>query len=117
MRNIMNNFPGAQFSIDMFTNINNQLLLLGCTPENTLFGTSVCVDELNHKKTSLNNRLKKYWGSCFYMGGLGGLPFVGEVGFGAYCAHVPHNGNLFILFAPHVGVDSEGVIGNIGRPG
>jgi hypothetical protein len=42
------------------------------------------------------------------MGGLGGLPFVGEVGFGAYAAHVPHNGNLLILFAPHVGVDLEG---------
>lgn len=51
------------------------------------------------------------------MGGLGGIPFIGEVGYGAFSAHVPVGGNLFILFAPHVGVSSEGVIGNYSRPG
>jgi hypothetical protein len=75
------------------------------------------VDEINHKNSSLNNRLKDFWGECFYMGGLGGIPFIGEVGYGAFSAHVPVGGNLFILFAPHVGVSSEGVIGNYSRPG
>jgi len=84
---------------------------LGCDADNTLFASSVCVDEINHLDTSLNNRLKNYWGKCFYMGGLGGIPFIGKVGFGAFAGHVPKDGNLFILFAPHVGVTPDGVIG------
>ena len=51
------------------------------------------------------------------MGGLGGIPFIGRVGFGAVSAHVPHNGNLFILFAPHVGVTPDGKIGQYARDG
>jgi hypothetical protein len=39
------------------------------------------------------------------MGGLGGLPFVGKTGFKAYSSHVPKDGHIFILFAPHVGID------------
>ena len=42
------------------------------------------------------------------MGGLGGLPFVGKTGFNAYAQHVPKEGNLFILFAPHVGLSPDG---------
>ena len=51
------------------------------------------------------------------MGGLGGLPFVGKVGFGAYSHHVPDNGNLFILFAPHVGLSPDGIVGKFHRVG
>lgn len=51
------------------------------------------------------------------MGGLGGIPFIGEVGFGAFSAHVPKNGNLLILFAPHVGVSPNGIIGDYARSG
>jgi len=66
---------------------------------------------------SLNNRLKEFWGECFYMGGLGGIPFIGKVGFGAYSAHIPKGGNLFIFFAPHVGVTPDGEIGKYAREG
>jgi len=51
------------------------------------------------------------------MGGLGGIPFIGKVGFGAFAGHVPKDGNLFILFAPHVGVTPDGVIGRFARDG
>jgi hypothetical protein len=51
------------------------------------------------------------------MGGLGGIPFIGKVGFGAFSAHVPIGGNLFILFAPHVGVTPDGKIGKYARDG
>ena len=105
------------FTGDVFTLINNTLLQMGCTAENTLFASSVCVDEINHMETSLNNRLKDYWGECFYMGGLGGLPFIGKVGFGAYAAHVPKGGNLFVLCAPHVGITPDGTIGKYARDG
>ena len=51
------------------------------------------------------------------MGGLGGLPFVGKVGFGAYSHHVPKDGHLFILFAPHVGLSPDGLVGKYARAG
>ena len=51
------------------------------------------------------------------MGGLGGLPFVGKTGFKAYSHHVPKDGNVFILFAPHIGVAEDGLIGKISRAG
>jgi hypothetical protein len=92
-------------------------LSLGFTDDNTLFASSVCVDEINHFDSSLNNRLKEFWGECFYMGGLGGIPFIGKVGFGAYSAHIPKGGSLFIFFAPHVGVTPDGKIGYYARDG
>lgn len=51
------------------------------------------------------------------MGGLGGIPFIGKSGYKALVNHLPVGGNLFILFAPHVGVTSHGNIGKIERPG
>jgi hypothetical protein len=51
------------------------------------------------------------------MGGLGGLPFVGKTGFKAYSSHVPKDGHIFILFAPHVGIAEDGLIGRYSRPG
>ena len=49
------------------------------------------------------------------MGGLGGIPFVGRVGFGAFQAHIPKDGHLVILFAPHVGIAPDGTIGKFHR--
>jgi hypothetical protein len=51
------------------------------------------------------------------MGGLGGLPFTGSTGFGAFAAHVPTDGNLFIVFAPHVGIGPDGEVGKYLRDG
>ena len=117
MKNLLKNFPGAMFTSEAFTHINNTLLDMNCIPSNTLFASSVCVDEINHYDTSLNSRLKNFWGECFYMGGLGGIPFIGKVCFGAYAAHVPRGGNLFILYAPHVGMSPDGTIGKYSRTG
>ena len=46
-----------------------------------------------------------------------GLPFAGKSGFGAYLHHVPDNGKLLVMFAPHVGIDAEGRIGGLQRDG
>ena len=52
------------------------------------------------------------------MGGLAGLPFTGKTGWGAFSSHVPKNdGNIVVLFAPHVGISEEGVVGSIHRDG
>jgi hypothetical protein len=34
------------------------------------------------------------------------MPFVGKTGWGAFSSHCPEDGNIVILFAPHVGVDN-----------
>ena len=117
MEFLVKNFPRCKSTSETFRIINNAVLSLGCNTENTLFASSVCVDEINHHHSSLNSRLAHFWGECFYMGGLGGIPFVGNTGFKAYSHHVPKNGNILIVFAPHVGVSPEGHIGKYARPG
>ena len=52
-----------------------------------------------------------------YLNHLSGLPFAGKSGFGAYLHHVPDEGKLLILFAPHVGIDEEGRVGSLQRDG
>lgn len=51
------------------------------------------------------------------MAGLAGLPFTGKSGFNAFSSHCPKDGNIVVLFAPHVGIDSNGTIGKIRRCG
>ena len=117
MQSLVTNFPGAIYTIDAFRKINNAIISIGCDPNNTLFASSVCVDEINHLPTSINSRLAQYWGECFYMGGLGGIPFIGKTGYKAYSHHIPKGGNVFILFAPHVGVAPDGTVGKFAREG
>ena len=97
--------------------INFALLKEGSRPSNTLFACSVCPDEINHYPNSLNNRLSRVAGKCFYMGGLAGIPFIGKVGYNAFTSHMPYGGNLVILFAPHVGITQDGEFGKFGRDG
>lgn len=52
--------------------------------------------------------MKITWNGMMPIGGLGGIPFAGKTGFKAYASHVPDDGNLLILFAPHVGMDTSG---------
>ena len=53
----------------------------------------------------------------FPLGGLAGLPFTGKTGWAAFSSHCPSDGNIAILFAPHVGLDREGRVGKIYRDG
>ena len=117
MLSLIHNFPKAEFNSEAFRKINNALIQQRCTPENTLFASSVCVDEINHTVTSLNDRLADYWKQCFYMGGLGGIPFSGRTGYKAYTHHMPDDGNVFILFASHVGISPDGEVGKFARHG
>jgi hypothetical protein len=57
------------------------------------------------------------WGEVFPLGGLAGMPFTGKTGWGAFSSHVPKNGNITVLFAPHVGIDKNGNIGKVTRDG
>ena len=61
------------------------------TAENVLHGQSLCPDEINHHKNGLAALMAEHWGSSgdvFPMGGIGGAPYVGTTGFGAFSHHV-----------------------------
>jgi hypothetical protein len=80
--------------------------------DNTLFSHSTCPDEINHEEGDITLVLDEFFGEMFIMGGLAGIPFAGKTGFAAFSHHVPANGNVFILFAPHVAIS-----GHTGRCG
>ena len=63
--------------------------LFGLTPQNTIYGQSICPDEINNEKGDLASMMGDYWGECFPLGGIGGAPFVGKTGFAAFSHHVP----------------------------
>ena len=90
---------------------------LGMEKSNTLFSHSVCPDEINHEDNDITNKLRSHFNSVFSLGGLGGIPFAGKTGFHAYADHVPDDGNIFILFAPHCAVSSKGRCGYYHREG
>jgi len=79
--------------------------------EKVLYASCICPDELNYRATNFNNS----FGQAFYLGGLGGIPYTGKTGMGAYASHVPADGASFIFFGPHVGIHSDGTIGIIQR--
>ena len=53
----------------------------------------------------------------FPLSGLAGMPFTGKTGWGAFSSHCPKDGNIIILFAPHVGISDQGTVGKIVRRG
>lgn len=110
-------FPTAMLSADIDRAVARVLKARGFTPSNTLFGHSVCADEVNNRKEQLIPLMEDRWQEGFALGGLGGLPFAGKSGFGAYLHHVPDNGKLLVIFAPHVGIDEVGRVGSLQRDG
>ena len=77
-----------------------------------LMATSVCSDDINVPSTTFFNVLF----GPFVMGGLGGVPFVGQTGMTAFAHHIPDNGSAFIFYGPHIGITLEGDIGKMYRP-
>jgi hypothetical protein len=110
-------FPTALLSGDVDAAVAKTLAKRGFTASNTLYGYSVCSDEVNFKDQQLVSLMTSRWGEGFSLGGLGGLPFAGKSGFRAYLHHVPDKGKLLVMFAPHVGIDDEGRIGALQREG
>ena len=110
-------FPTAILSGDADRAIAGTLRERGFTPQNTLFAHSICSDEVNNRSEQLVPLMSKRWGEAFTLGGLAGLPFAGKSGFSAYFHHVPENGKLLVMFAPHVGIGPLGRIGALQRDG
>lgn len=85
----------------------------------TILAESSCPDELNHDSfaSDIFDMMGNRYGEVFHLGGLAGVPFTGGVGWGAFSKHVPDNGNIVVVVAPHVGLTEDGTIGKVHRPG
>lgn len=108
---VADHFPGAMSSAEVVEKVTNTLEKRGYTSENTLYAQSVCPDEINHEKGHLTDLFTQYHGEVFHLGGLAGMPFTGQTGFGAFSQHVPDDGRCFVLMAPHIGLDAHSTFG------
>lgn len=85
---------------------------LGGSRETTLMCSSRCADDL-----VLNDSTLQQFDGPFQLGGLAGFPFTGKTGMTAYSHHVHDGGTAFILYGPHIGIDADGNLGKVLRPG
>jgi len=108
-------FPKSLPNSQLVGKVAEKLSAAGFNKANTLVATSLCCDELARpleKALGLD-----YYGEHFSMGGLAGFPHGGLTSFGAMCAHIPDCGHCFLVYGPHVGVDSKGTVGTVERRG
>ncbi|MFP8487957.1 hypothetical protein ACKGJO_02570 [Gracilimonas sp. Q87] len=82
---------------------------------NSIWGTSICSDEINNTFLTLGKHFKAP--GPFFFGGISGLPFTGKTGFAAFASHIPDNGAAMILYGPHIGISKDGTIGKVLREG
>jgi len=86
----------------------------GLSPEQVLLADSICADDVN----TIEYPERAYaMPGPFKLGGLDGFPFAGITGMGAFAAHVPDGGAVFVYHAPHIGVSADGTVGAIRRVG
>ncbi len=89
----------------------------GFTPDLSLPLVSVCRDELMF---AFVDTVTSRWGHCFDLSSLAGLPLLGRTGLAAALGHAPDVGGrhrLVVLAFPHIGVDDQGGVGTVHRPG
>ena len=110
-------FHGAMRDADVFEGIVAVSRQAGLDGSNTLFAHSMCPDEINHDEGVITDLLIEHFGKIFPFGGLAGIPFAGKTGFKAFASHVPENGHIFLLFAPHCAVAEDGDVGFYHRDG
>lgn len=116
-RQLTVSFPGAMPGKAIVPRTVEALEEYGVVPNNTIYGQSLCSDEINTEKEHLSDAMVDHWGHIFPLGGIGGAPYVGKTGFGAFSHHVPEDGNVLLLFGPHVGISPEGEVGKFLRSG
>jgi len=106
-------FPDALKNKDLVSKVSKSLKAYGYGKD-SLLATSLCADEMNRV---LENDFAAVFDSNFAMGGLSGFPFGGITSFDDMALHIPDGGSCLIVFGPHVGVDSTGVVGTVERRG
>eukprot|EP00411_Alexandrium_monilatum_P001096 CAMPEP_0175200012 /NCGR_PEP_ID=MMETSP0093-20121207/9323_1 /TAXON_ID=311494 /ORGANISM="Alexandrium monilatum, Strain CCMP3105" /LENGTH=294 /DNA_ID=CAMNT_0016493023 /DNA_START=88 /DNA_END=972 /DNA_ORIENTATION=- len=110
-------FPGAMKGSMVMSTLFSTVKPYGLKKSNTIYGQSICSDEINRDPGHLSTLLTKYYGRTFPLGGIGGAPFVGKTGFMAFSHHVPDDGHVLIVFGPHIGFSPDGEPGKFLRTG
>jgi len=107
-------FPGASPYEDVLDEYCRQMTdKYGVVLEETISAYSLCPDELNNPVVE---KIRELFGHTFSLGGISGYPFTGATGFNAFGDHIPDDGNAFILYGPHMGINGERN-GYVHRPG
>ena len=110
---VKNEFPNAKDAKDTSIHYLGKMQLEHkLDVSKVLMATSVCSDDINVPSTTFFNVLF----GPFVMGGLGGIPFVGQTGMTAFAHHIPDEGSAFIFYGPHIGITPDGELGKMYRP-
>lgn len=117
VQSVRAHFPGAMPGAAVMSKLFSAVEPYGLRIDNTIYGQSICSDEINGDKGHLTQLLTRRFGKNFNLGGIGGAPYVGKTGFGAFSHHVPDNGHVLIVFGPHIGFTKQGEPGKFLRDG
>ncbi len=108
-------FPGATpahlFSDSILSYVSKKY---GITSNQILMGTSTCADDIIYTK---NFQAHPEIKGPFNLGGLAGLPFAGITGLSAFAHHIPENGTMVLVIAPHIGYSKDKGWGYVLRHG
>lgn len=115
MEKIKNLYPKADTITALEQQILDELKTNGVAASDSIWGTSICSDEINNTFLELGRNFKAP--GPFFFGGISGIPFTGKTGFGAFASHIPDEGGAVILFGPHVGITADGTVGKVLREG
>lgn len=110
-------FPGAIRVEDYVKRTYDACLQHGLVSEKTLAMVGVCRDELTD---ALTEPIRAAWGPPFRMSGMAGMLFLGQAGLRAAQFHAPgaDGRQRYVVYAmPHIGIDDDGRIGYVHRPG
>ena len=107
-------YPGVVTAHQLARSLDVILTPRGFQKESTLLTTSFCCDEVCRH---LEDELRDAYGQNFSIGGIAGFSFGGAMAFGAMCKHIPTDGQVVIVYGPHVGIDYDGLIGKVNRRG
>jgi len=111
------NFPVAKPGYEAARRMLDALKPYGIHRNNVVYGHSISSDEINGDKGHLTRVLTQHFGTSYFLGGIGGVPYVGKTGFGAFAAHVPQDGHVVLVYGPHIGMCPEGEMGKFFRDG
>jgi hypothetical protein len=108
-------FPGALpahiFADSILTYLSEKY---GITSDQIPMGASTCVDDIIYTK---NFHAHPEIKGPFNLGGLAGLPFGGISGLSAFAHHIPENGTMLLVIAPHIGYTKNNGWGYVLRSG
>ncbi|MEX0722605.1 MAG: hypothetical protein WD357_00335 [Gracilimonas sp.] len=115
MKNVTAVYPKAESLSSLEETLLKELKSNNLNPNDCIWGTSICSDEINNSFLSLGEHFKAP--GPFFFGGISGIPFTGKTGFAAFSSHIPDNGGAVIIYGPHIGIDKNGNTGKVLREG